>query len=92
MARNEHAAFSAVNIPRGILEAVSDRQYPGRGEMMRDRDKKWPVLCATSGRSAMATAVMQRMGFKNVKNINDGIAAWKSAEMQIVIPPLGSKK
>ncbi len=81
----------AVNIPRGILEAVSDRQYPGRIEMMQDRDKKWLVLCATSGRSAMATVVMQQMGFKNVKNINGGIAAWKSAEMQVVIPP-NSKK
>jgi rhodanese-related sulfurtransferase len=77
----------AVNIPRGILEAVSDREYPGRNEMMMDRDKKWLVLCATSGRSAMAAAVMQQMGFKNVKNINGGIAAWKSAEMQVVIPP-----
>ncbi len=48
----------AVNIPRGILEAVSDRQYPGRLEMMMDRDKKWLVLCATSGRSAMVAAVM----------------------------------
>jgi rhodanese-related sulfurtransferase len=77
----------AVNVPRGILEAVSDRQYPGRLEMMMDRDKEWLLLCATSGRSAMATSVMQQMGFKNVKNINGGMAAWKSAEMQVVIPP-----
>lgn len=81
----------AVNVPRGILEAMADRQYPGRMEMMMDRNKKWLVLCATSGRSAMAAAVMQQMGFKNVKNINGGIAAWKSAEMQVVIPP-DSKK
>ncbi len=77
----------AVNVPRGILEAVSDRQYAGRLEMMMDRNKKWLVLCATSGRSAMATAVMQQMGFRNVKNINGGMAAWKSAEMQVVVPP-----
>ena len=29
----------------------------------------------------MATVVMKQMGFKNVKNINGGMAAWKSAEM-----------
>ena len=81
----------AVNIPRGVLEAVADRQYPGRIEMMQDRNKKWLVLCATSGRSAMAVVVMQQMGFKNVKNIKGGIAAWKSAEMLVVIPPVQKK-
>ncbi len=81
----------AVNVPRGILEAVADRQYVGRMKIMMDRDKKWLLLCATSGRSAMATSVMQQMGFKNVKNINGGIAAWKSAEMQVVIPPPAKK-
>ena len=78
---------NAINIPRGVLEAVSDRCYPGRRQEMMDRDQKWLLLCATSGRSAMATVVMKQMGFKNVKNINGGMAAWKSAEMQTVIPP-----
>ena len=77
----------ALNIPRGVLEAFSDREYPGRREEMMDRDRKWLLLCATSGRSAMATVVMQQMGFKHVKNINGGMAAWKAAEMQTVIPP-----
>ncbi len=76
----------AHNLPRGILEAACDFQYPGHQQLMLDRDKKWLLFCATSGRSAMATAVMQQMGFKNVKNINGGIAAWKTAEMQVVIP------
>ena len=76
----------AFNVPRGVLEAASDRQYPGKLEMMMDRDKKWLLLCATSGRSAMAASVMQLMGFKNIKNINGGMAAWKQSEMQVVIP------
>ncbi len=77
----------ALNVPRGVLEACSDHQYPGRHEEMMDRNHKWLLLCATSGRSAMATNVMQQMGFKNVKNINGGMAAWKAAEMQTVLPP-----
>jgi len=76
----------AMNLPRGVLEAASDHQYPGKNAAMQDRDKKWLVLCATSGRAAMAVLVMQQMGFKNVKNINGGVAAWKSAEMQVVLP------
>jgi len=76
----------ALNVPRGVLEAASDHQYPGKNENMQNRDKKWLLLCATSGRSAMAAQVMQQMGFKNVKNINGGMAAWKMAEMHVVIP------
>lgn len=76
----------ALNIPRGVLEAFSDRKYPGRREELMGRERKWLLLCATSGRSAMATVVMQKMGFKNVKNIDGGMAAWKAAEMQTVIP------
>jgi len=76
----------ALNVPRGVLEAASDHQYPGKNEKMQDRDKKWLLLCATSGRSAMAAQVMQQMGFKSVKNINGGMAAWKQAEMHVVIP------
>ena len=76
----------AHNVPRGVLEAMCDRQYPGRQEQMMDRDKKWLLLCATSGRSAMASAVMQQMGFKNIKNISGGMGAWQTAEMHVVIP------
>lgn len=76
----------AMNIPRGVIEPACDRQFPGRNETMMDRDKKWLLLCATSGRSAMAASVLQQMGFKNIRNINGGMGAWKMAEMQVVIP------
>lgn len=76
----------AMNVPRGMLEASCDRQYPGKVANMQDRDKKWVLLCATSGRAAMAAAVLQQMGFKNIKNINGGMAAWKEAEMHVIIP------
>jgi len=77
----------AMNVPRGVIEAAADRQFPGKNANMQDRDKKWVLLCATSGRSAMAAVALQQMGFKNIKNINGGMAAWKEAEMQVVIPP-----
>lgn len=76
----------ALNIPRGILEPSADRDYAGRHAELMDRDKKWLMLCASSGRSAMATVVLQQMGFKNVKNINGGFNAWKTAELPIVQP------
>jgi len=76
----------AMNVPRGLIEAACDRQFPGKNANMQDRDKKWVLLCATSGRSAMAAVVLQQMGFKNIKNINGGMASWKEAEMHVVIP------
>jgi len=76
----------AMNVPRGVLEAACDRQFPGKNANMQDRDKKWVLLCATSGRSAMAAAVLQQMGFTNIKNINGGMAMWKQAEMHVIIP------
>ncbi len=42
---------------RGILEAA-DRQYAGRCDELMDRDKKWLLLCTSSGRLAMESAVI----------------------------------
>ena len=75
----------AVNVPRGVLEPAADLEFKGREEL-QDRDKRWLLICASSGRSAMATFVLKQMGFKNVKSINCGIQAWKDAEMEIAIP------
>ena len=76
----------AMNVPRGLIEAACDRQFPGKNANMQDRNKKWLLLCATSGRAAMAAVVLQQMGFQNIKNINGGMASWKEAEMQVIIP------
>lgn len=75
----------AINVPRGLLEPAADHQMKGREEL-QDRDKKWLLLCATSGRSAMAAYVMKQMGFKNIKNIDCGMQAYKEAEMEVVSP------
>lgn len=74
---------SALNIPRGILEPAADLEYTGHREELMDRAKKWLVICASSGRSAMATVVLQEMGFQNVKNINGGMNAWKAAGLPV---------
>ena len=74
----------ALNVPRGILESAADRQYPSHRDELMDRDKEWLIFCASSGRSAMATVVLQEMGFRNVKNINGGMNAWKAAELPVM--------
>ena len=77
----------AVNVPRGMLEASCDHNFPSRRKELQDREHPWLVLCNTGGRAAMAADVMQQMGFSKVKVINGGMAAWKEAEKQVVIPP-----
>jgi rhodanese-related sulfurtransferase len=79
----EHAEFEAGHIrgahlvPRGILEAAADPAYPKHlPELAAARDRQLVVYCATSGRSAMAAAVLQMMGFKNVLNMEGGYTRW----------------
>jgi rhodanese-related sulfurtransferase len=64
-------------VPRGIIEAAADPAYPKHvPELTAARDRQVIVYCATGGRSAMACAVLQMMGFKNVLNLNGGYARW----------------
>ncbi|MEH6457980.1 MAG: rhodanese-like domain-containing protein [Cocleimonas sp.] len=75
----------AINVPRGVLEPAADLVMKGREEL-QDRDKKWLLVCATSGRSAMAAYVLKQMGFKNIKNIDCGMRGLKDAKMDLSIP------
>lgn len=64
-------------IPRGILEAAADPAYPKHvPELANARDRQVVLYCATGGRSAMAAAVLQMMGFKNVISLNGGFTEW----------------
>lgn len=64
-------------VPRGIIEAAADPAYPKHlPELTAARDGQVIVYCATGGRSAMACAVLQMMGFRNVLNLNGGYARW----------------
>lgn len=79
----EHGEFEnghikgAMLVPRGILEAACDPAYPKHlPELAAARDRQIVVYCATSGRSAMACAVMQMMGYRNVINLDGGYTRW----------------
>lgn len=67
-------------VPRGIIEAAADTSYPKHyAPLSGARDQQVVVYCATSGRSAMAAAVLQMMGFKKVLNMAGGFAGWDAA-------------
>lgn len=81
------AVDGAMNIPRGTLEAAADLQYPGANPELRDaRNSQWLIMCRTGGRSAMATDVLQKMGFTDVVNIMGGMTAWTENNKPVVVP------
>jgi len=84
---NQLAIENSLNVPRGVLEPAADLQYPKANPDLRDsRDAQWLVLCATGGRSALATDVLQQMGFNNVISISGGMDAWVEAGKKTVTP------
>lgn len=67
-----------VHIPRGLLESKVDN-HP----MLCDRDMPLVLHCKGGGRSALATVVLQELGFKNVVNMAGGFGAWESAGLPV---------
>ncbi|HVL81639.1 MAG TPA: rhodanese-like domain-containing protein [Actinomycetota bacterium] len=77
----ERAAASiprAIAAPRGMLEFYADPDLPyHKPEFTHDR--RIILHCASGGRSALAAATLQRMGYENVAHLDGGIKAWQEA-------------
>ena len=75
----------AMLVPRGILEAAADPQYPKHQPALSAAQERPIVLyCATGGRSALAAQTLQLMGFKDVVSLDGGITRWKTENFPIV--------
>lgn len=66
----------ALHVPRGMLEAKADLEYPGREPRLGDRGQEIVIHCASGARSALAADALQQMGFTNVASIAGGFIAW----------------
>ncbi len=71
----------AVLAPRGLLEFKLS-STPELGA----RDLDVVVYCKTSGRAALAAAVMHDMGYARVRSIAGGFDAWAAAGLPVVRP------
>ena len=72
----------AVNVPRGLLEGAADPDYKRpHPELSTARNRTVLVLCTTGGRSALATATLQTMGFTDVRNIAGGLDTWIAEDL-----------
>src|SRR5437667_514506 len=67
-------------------EHIPDAMYMSRGTIELDIEEKVPDTnaliichCGGGGRGALATESLQKMGYKNVRNLAGGFKAWKAA-------------
>jgi rhodanese-related sulfurtransferase len=64
---------SAKNIPRGTVEWMVPKKISD------DKNATIVLYCEHGSRGALATYALVRMGYKNVKNLEGGRAAWVKA-------------
>jgi rhodanese-related sulfurtransferase len=62
----------AINVPRGLLEFSIWTVVP-------NREEKIFVYCKTGARAALATKLLNEMGYKNAVAVNTGGVAWVQA-------------
>ena len=75
----------AMLVPRGILEAAADKDYPKRqAELVEARNRPVAIYCATGGRSAMAAVTLKLMGFESVVSLAGGITRWQKEDRPLV--------
>ena len=61
----------AVHVSRGLLEKGIEQAAP-------DPNTPIVIYCHSGARSALAADTLQKMGYKNVKSMAGGIAAWQA--------------
>ncbi len=73
--REPHAARGA-ECAAWVLELKADLEFPMREPRLADREQEIVVYCASGGRSMLAAATLQDMGFTNVKSMAGGFGGW----------------
>jgi len=74
----------AINVPRGVLEVKADPEMPPHDIRLTDCEQPIIAYCATGGRSLLAAATLQEMGFTNIKSMAGGFGAWQQEGREIV--------
>jgi rhodanese-related sulfurtransferase len=81
--RIEHGVISgAVHAPRGMLEFYADPTSAyHRAEF--DPFRRTILFCSSGGRSALAAATLQRLGYARVAHLEGGLRAWRDAGLTV---------
>ncbi len=68
----------AVAAPRGMLEFWADPTSPYHREEFQP-NRRIIFHCASGGRSALAAATLEDLGYERVAHLDGGLKAWKEA-------------
>jgi rhodanese-related sulfurtransferase len=71
---NEEHIPDAIHMSRGTIELDIEEKVPDTSAMII-------CHCGGGGRGALATESLQKMGYKNVRNMAGGFKAWKAAAL-----------
>lgn len=69
----------AINIPRGLLEFKIDSHPDFQGRQQADI----VVYCQTGGRSALATQVLNQLGYRGAVSMAGGFKAWTESGLNV---------
>lgn len=72
----------AVEAPRGMLEFWADPTSPYHRDEF-ESGRRVILHCASGGRSALAAAMLQDLGYEHVAHLDGGFKAWKDAGRQV---------
>ena len=72
----------AFHAPRGMLEFWADPDSPYHKEVFATKSELI-LFCASRWRSALAAKTLQDMGFTNIRDMEGGFTAWKTASLPI---------
>lgn len=73
----------ALHLTRGLLEFYADPASPAHKPAL-DPGKRVILHCASGGRSALAAATLQQLGYTDVAHLDGGMQAWLSARKPVV--------
>ena len=80
--RRDGRIEGAFHAPRGMLEFWADPNSPYHKEIFA-AEGELVLFCASSWRSALAAKTLQDMGFSNIRDMDGGFTAWKTASLPI---------
>lgn len=75
----------ALSVPRGMLEFHADPTSPYHLDRLQP-DAHVIVYCKSGGRSALAAAALQDLGYSDVGHLDGGIVAWKAGGRPVSSP------
>src|SRR5436309_10604019 len=74
---DEEQIPGAIHMSRGTIELDIEEKVPDTNALII-------CHCGGGGRGALATESLQKMGYKNVRNLAGGFKAWKAAGLPTI--------